>query len=67
MPLYDLKCPNCGEAYKDILLKWDEPFECTGCKGQCVRLPGRMSFKVNGHNAENGYSYKPTVLDNPPR
>jgi putative FmdB family regulatory protein len=33
MPLYDLKCQNCGHEFDDLLpMKAEGPFQCPECK-----------------------------------
>jgi len=61
MPLYDLKCANCGAEHKDVLVKgWQHHYSpaCSRCKkvGSLQRVPRAAAFTVKGFNAANGYS-----------
>lgn len=67
MPLYDYVCPDCGTVYEDVLVMKADKVHACECGTSCKKMIGAGHFKVNGHNAENNYSYKKTVIDNPPR
>lgn len=60
MPLFDFRCPECGSVREVILIKHDVPVTChMHGEGRLVtmeRLPSAPAFKVNGHNAANGYN-----------
>ena len=57
MPLYDFRCLECEHEF-EALSEWKptKPVLCPECMGRVERLLSAPSFKVNGHNARNGYN-----------
>jgi len=69
MPIYEFRCDECDKVKELLIMPSDiENMEVPECCGKLmVKTIGTINFKVKGHNAENGYSRKPSAIDNPPR
>jgi len=64
MPLYEFQCNVCGYIFEEIHNKVD-PTKissfCPRCKEEnknsiALKIISKSNFKVNGYNADNGYS-----------
>lgn len=63
MPLFDFKCPTCGEVAVDVVVQYpDLPpiLVCDMHRPQTimVRQPAAPAFTIKGYNAANGYSVR---------
>ena len=58
MPLFDYKCPCCGNILRDLLVKNRAVVvECKLCGAEMTPQPSApSSFKVEGFSARNGYA-----------
>jgi predicted nucleic acid-binding Zn ribbon protein len=65
MPLFDYKCPHCGETREVLLTSWQvEPVLhcefrwCSGveCNGILERQHSTATIRIKGFSAVNGYS-----------
>jgi putative FmdB family regulatory protein len=44
MPIYDFRCPVCGEIKKDVFTRsWEEKVSCEKCKCKMTKVPGIMA------------------------
>jgi len=67
MPIFEFECEVCDKV-KEVLFLYSDIIEVPiCCRKSMTRKMGTIHFKVKGHNSENGYSYKPSAVDNPPR
>ncbi len=58
MPLYEYKCPNCGNEFEKIHKSTDrdKPAPCPKCKTEAKKLVSKTSFQLNGGGwAADGY------------
>ena len=63
MPLYEFHCDECDHTFEELFKSGHNTrkilaMECPKCKGLAQKIISKYSFKVNGHNAANGYSKK---------
>ncbi len=63
MPLYEFRCTQCDYTFEELFKSGHNTrkilaMECPQCKGLAQKIISQSSFKVNGHNAENGYAKK---------
>lgn len=59
MPRWDFDCYDCKEVSELTFPTWDASLDarCPHCKStRVVRRPSAPEFKVNGYNAQNGYT-----------
>lgn len=51
MPLYDLKCPNCEDIVKDVMLKINEEIpDCLSCGDKMTKICNCNHFKLVYNN-----------------
>lgn len=69
MPIFEFKCVKCNTRQELLVMPHDtEGTDIPICCGKLMeRVIGTFNFKVKGHNSDNGYSRKPSIIDNPPR
>lgn len=65
MPLFDFKCKTCEKIVEMLTSSAVEVIICPACGGPCHKQIGASNFKVNGHNASNGYAELPSVAKKP--
>lgn len=47
MPIYEYKCPECGQHFEKLVMSSDEQVECTKCG--CQKVDKQMSgFALGG-------------------
>jgi len=66
MPIYEFKCVHCGHIFEKLVkpdVKLIEKINsgeiwplCEACFGRTKKVISPSNFKVNGHNAANGYA-----------
>jgi putative FmdB family regulatory protein len=62
MPIYEYKCDMCGNKFERLTKdRKIEAYHCPYCEKNgkdalAFKIISRTNFKVNGHNASNGYS-----------
>lgn len=59
MPLFDLRCTDCGQVIIDLLVKSREAVRhrtCLECGGAMEIVPMSAAIEVKGYSARNGYS-----------
>lgn len=68
MPIYDFQCDKCNQIFEIFTSSMTTSTICPNCKDIMInRLISAPSFKINGHNAENGYARKPSLADKAPK
>lgn len=63
MPIYEIRCNNCGNK-KEVICKFSEIFENATCPicGQMMTLkPSKVCFNIEGHSFANGYNSQPEL------
>jgi putative FmdB family regulatory protein len=61
MPVWDMKCEDCGVVYEDVTFRNFKDAEeacCPKCGYTLKRLPSSGSFAILGYNARNGYAHR---------
>lgn len=62
MPIYEFECQNCGTKYEKIIDdNGVQAIHCPKCEKDgkdslAFKIISLTNFKVNGFNADNGYS-----------
>jgi len=64
MPIFEFQCNKCGYIFEEVYLKTDPTkisSHCPACQKNGIKSIGKKimsqsSFRINGYNAENGYS-----------
>ena len=53
----DFECPECHRVYIDVWIpRRTDSVRCECGAGEMTKRIAAPNFKVNGYNAENGYS-----------
>ena len=59
MPIYEFKCPKCGNQFDKLQKYSDKPPQCAKCKAKTKRLISAASFNISGGGVyKEGFSGK---------